>query len=72
MLVFIFQNTEVVEIKLWFWKVSMSRSLMILANLVVGVIVGWFLKRTLSKRKEARDLRPKDAPVSGKRFQAKE
>ena len=41
--VFIFQNTEVVEIRLLFWKLAMSRSLMFFLILGAGIVAGWFL-----------------------------
>ena len=42
--VFIIQNTQVVEVQLLFWKVSMSRALMLLGALVIGFISGWLAK----------------------------
>ena len=41
---FILQNTQVVEVKLLFWKISMSRALMLLGTLLIGVITGWLIK----------------------------
>jgi putative membrane protein len=52
-LVFVFQNTQVTEVQLLFWKVSMSRALMIFGNVFVGVILGWFLKGLRSKRSKS-------------------
>ncbi|MFC1823497.1 lipopolysaccharide assembly protein LapA domain-containing protein [Thermodesulfobacteriota bacterium] len=43
-LVFIIQNMQIVEVQLLFWKVSMSRALMLLGTLVIGLIGGWFIK----------------------------
>ncbi len=40
-LIFIFQNTTVVDIQLLFWKISMSRALMVLIVFGVGIILGW-------------------------------
>ena len=39
--VFIVQNATVVDIQLLFWKVSMSRSLMIFLVLAIGIVIGW-------------------------------
>ena len=44
LMVFIIQNTQVVEVKLLFWKVSMSRALMLLGTLVIGFVSGWLIK----------------------------
>ena len=49
-LVFVLQNTQVVDIRLLFWKVSMSRALVLLATFGVGLLMGWLLK-ALPKRK---------------------
>ena len=43
-LVFIMQNTQIVEVHFLFWKVSMSRALMLLGTLAIGLIGGWLLK----------------------------
>jgi len=39
--IFIVQNAAVVEIQFLFWKISMSRSLMIFFVLAIGVVIGW-------------------------------
>ena len=44
LLLFILQNTQVVEVRLIFWKISMSRALMLLGTLFMGVIAGWLIK----------------------------
>ena len=38
---FTLQNTQVVEVQLLFWKLSMSRVLLIFLLLAVGAILGW-------------------------------
>jgi len=50
-LIFVFQNIEVVEVTLFFWKVSMSRALMLLLTLLIGIIVGWLLGRPKRTKK---------------------
>lgn len=49
-LVFVIQNTQVVDFQFLIWKVSMSRALLLLLSFVIGVIVGWLLKRPKYKR----------------------
>ena len=41
--VFILQNTEVVDIQFFFWKMSLSRVILLLGSLFIGVIVGLFI-----------------------------
>ncbi len=42
---FVLQNTQVVEAQFLFWKASMSRALMLLGTFLVGIIAGWLLRR---------------------------
>jgi len=49
---FVVQNTRIVEVQLLFWTVSMSRSLMLLGTLFIGLIGGWFLGRAKIKKNE--------------------
>ena len=50
--IFVLQNTQVVEVQFFFWTISMSRALMLFGTLVIGLIGGWLL--TLPKRSKAR------------------
>lgn len=47
--VFVLQNTRVVEVRFLFWKLEMSRALMMFAILGTGAAVGWLLA-TLRRR----------------------
>ncbi|MGR8918027.1 MAG: lipopolysaccharide assembly protein LapA domain-containing protein [Gammaproteobacteria bacterium] len=42
--VFAVQNAEIVEIRFLFWGVRMSRALMTIVLLAVGIAVGWLLR----------------------------
>lgn len=48
-IVFTIQNIEVVEVRLFVWKVSMSRALMLFGTLLIGIIAGWLLRRPKHK-----------------------
>jgi uncharacterized integral membrane protein len=41
--VFVLQNTAVVEIRFLFWTVAMSRALLIVVMLVIGMALNWLL-----------------------------
>jgi uncharacterized integral membrane protein len=41
LVLFTAQNCDVVELRLLFWKIEMSRAIMILAVLAAGVALGW-------------------------------
>ncbi|NIM98576.1 MAG: DUF1049 domain-containing protein [candidate division Zixibacteria bacterium] len=43
--IFVVQNTVVVDVRFLAWKVSMSRALMLLGTLLIGIAAGWLLKR---------------------------
>ncbi len=54
---FLVQNTQVVNISVIFWTYSMSVSIVIVSMLIVGILIGWFLKSYISyKNKKNRDL----------------
>lgn len=38
------QNAQVVSINFLFWRVQMSRIILILATLVIGILLGYILK----------------------------
>jgi len=45
---FIVQNTAVVEIRVLFWTVAMSRALMFFLLVCIGIGIGWFLRGRLA------------------------
>ena len=51
-IVFIIQNAAIVEIKLFFWTISMSRVLLMFILLAIGLIAGWLLNNYRVKRKK--------------------
>jgi uncharacterized integral membrane protein len=52
--IFLIQNTQVVQINLLLWNISMSAAILVVMLLVIGILIGWFLKGYLAhkKRKE--------------------
>ena len=46
-LVVFFQNTEVVTFRLFFWELTMSRIILLLITLVLGIIIGYVLTTVL-------------------------
>lgn len=49
--VFIVQNTTVVEVRFLLWTVAMSRALLVLGVLVVGMLLGGFLHSYITHRR---------------------
>ena len=52
-IVFVIQNTQVVEFQFLAWKVSMSRALLFLGTFGIGVVVGWLSRRLRPKARKA-------------------
>jgi uncharacterized integral membrane protein len=48
-LLFVIQNTQVVETRFLAWTISMSRSPLFLGTFVIGVIAGWLVRRPRHK-----------------------
>ena len=48
--VVLIQNTEVIDVQLLFWKLSMSRIILIVIPLFIGFFVGLFTSRKISIR----------------------
>lgn len=50
-LIFVFQNTEVVLVRFLVWDLSMSRALMLIVVFALGFLSGWLSQlRLLSRR----------------------
>jgi len=47
---FTLQNTQVVEVRLLFWTLSMSRVLLIFLLLAVGAVLGWVARGAYQHR----------------------
>jgi uncharacterized integral membrane protein len=46
------QNTAVVEIRFLFWTVAMSRALLIVVMLVIGMALSWLLHGYIALRRK--------------------
>lgn len=44
-LIFIFQNIEIIKVSFLIWDVSMPRALMIFITLIIGVLIGYLSRR---------------------------
>ena len=51
---FILQNTQIVEVKLLFWKVSAVRAVILAATFLLGMIAGYMLKMLWRKNPSPR------------------
>lgn len=53
-LLFIIQNTDILQIRFLFWTLAMSRALFIFFMMGVGMVIGWLLSGYFRHRKEKR------------------
>jgi uncharacterized integral membrane protein len=60
---FLIQNTQVADINILIWTYSMSVSLVVVSILLIGILLGWFLKSyTVHKKKKLTEQKPIDKP----------
>ncbi len=50
--VFILQNMEVVEIKFFFWQISLSRVILLMGSLFIGILAGLFIGWEVAVKKK--------------------
>ncbi len=48
---FILQNIAIIEIQFLFWSLKISQSLLIFLLLLIGTVMGWFLRGYYTYRK---------------------
>ncbi|MEJ2165450.1 MAG: LapA family protein [Desulfobacterales bacterium] len=58
-LIFVLQNTQVVEFHFLLWSFAVSRALMLFATLGVGIIAGWLLG--FPKRRQQQKAKSKNS-----------
>ena len=56
-MIFVIQNTQVVEFQFLVWSFSLSRALMLFSALAVGIIAGWLLTFPARKNKQKKGAR---------------
>lgn len=49
--VFLVQNTQMVTLRLYFWKISMSQIILILLVLLVGFALGYIVAKVTKQKK---------------------
>jgi len=52
LLIVIFQNLTVVDVKFLFWKLSINLLLVILLPFLVGIVMGWFFRSFYGKNQQ--------------------
>ena len=50
LLIILIQNTQVVTLRLFFWKVGMSQIILIPLTMVIGFVVGFVVSKVIGNR----------------------
>lgn len=50
LIIILLQNTQVVTLRVFFWKVSMSQIILISLTLLIGFVIGFIVTTVLNKR----------------------
>jgi uncharacterized integral membrane protein len=53
------QNVEVIPVRFLFWKMEISKLLLLIITLVVGILVGMFIPGLLKKSKNVEQIESK-------------
>ena len=53
-LILLFQNLNPIAIHLFFWQIDISLLLVLLITFILGIILGWLIKSSLTRRKAAK------------------
>ena len=54
-IIFLIQNTQVVTLRLYFWKISMSQIILIPLVLILGFIIGYIVCKLTGKHENRRE-----------------
>ena len=54
--IFIVQNAAVVELRFLFWTIAMSRALMFVFLILIGIAVGWLLRGHLAHKNDTKEI----------------
>ena len=47
--IFLIQNTQVVTLRFYFWKLSMSQIILLPLTMLIGIAIGYILSRVTKK-----------------------
>jgi uncharacterized integral membrane protein len=56
LLIILIQNTQVVTLRLFFWKVGMSQIILIPLAMAIGFVVGFFVSKVTGNRDKRKAL----------------
>ena len=57
-LILLFQNTQVVSLKIYFWEIAMSQIILIPLVLLIGFVAGYLVARFTGKPPKSKEPKP--------------
>lgn len=60
LIIFTLQNAQIVEIRLWFWRVSANLSLVLFLSIGIGVLISIFFTTFAIRRKNSKSSKEED------------
>ena len=55
-LIILLQNTQVVTLRLFFWKVGMSQIILIPITMAIGFVIGFIISKAIGNRNKRKTL----------------
>jgi uncharacterized integral membrane protein len=52
LIIILFQNTQEVIFRIYFWKISMSQVILVPLSVLIGVLFGYYLAKTRKDKKD--------------------
>jgi uncharacterized integral membrane protein len=52
LIIILFQNTQEVIFRIYFWKISMSQVILVPLSVFIGVLFGYYLAKTRKDKKD--------------------
>jgi len=65
--IFLFQNMDVVALRLYFWQVSMPKIILVPLAILVGFVAGFVLAKITGRPRKPKPKEDLQAPPSGSR-----
>ncbi len=63
--IFLVQNSDVVQVSFLIWHITLSRALLIFFSLLIGFVIGWFLNSYFFYRRTKRELERERSMAGG-------
>lgn len=52
LIIFVLQNTQMIQIKFWFWELSIPRALLLFVCFAIGLVIGLIVPSSRSRKED--------------------